>query len=863
MHLTDYNILYRLRFKPKLGRQIETSNTNIEAAEQSLVNSLLGTATGIANQLNDYYDTKVKPAQDVLLKSIFKITQKAEGSKERQVALEQTGMLDAISRIEGINDSMERSIISMTTLEQRNRDLNDAFGITTLDAQIFADSLIGVYDEIGINQDALKQYAADLNDFTNGFIVSTNSVHKATTAQQAYQTSLFAGQKYLQQNLGITKELAVKFEEYAVGMKTSAIDLAKNMMDGGFISGLADKTGLSQLQIAKNIIEDIAGLASDVRFEFSKSSSNLELAVMKARMLGTSMDKISKAGTAVLDVEQSVGSEIDYQLLTGQRLLVDGDKSFAQEMRLAKLKKDAPRQAELMYQILEKQRDSLQNIPGAMEKFGTLTGQSTEDVATMINNIDRAKELGIDNLLRGPQKDLEDKLKQLKTKAEADLKNAKTEQQLAAASGRLKAIQDFIVDPQQTKQTAHEQLVQKNLGDITTYLKSFVTTYERNSSGRVTQPPGSPRKMLGGTGTDIQLLGRDLIKALRAEAGKEQPAKLQDMKFDFQGAEAKFGAVYLYKDVTSFDEKTGLFKTLKSDVKALTGNVADFSNAMEQLTNTIKIERAKLYSEEGGPAGTTEREKKISEARSSKKARGGILDGPSHSQGGIQTAYGELEGGEAIINKRSTEKFAPLLSSINEAEGGVNFSPTYEKGGIANKLIRDTKSIYNIRNEYDVSNNYNNNYNETNSNLIKNNNTEFNSILNKLDSNINSNLIKNNTEFNSILNKLNSNINSNTNSNINSNLIKNNTEKIESQQQTELRTIENTNNNRNTIITEKLSTDIVNAIKTIQPQTLDIDKLAQSIANAMKSVKIQTTAVVKTDNTFGTSVMNNASRYTS
>jgi hypothetical protein len=58
--------------------------------------------------------------------------------------------------------------------------------------------------------------------------------------------------------------------------------------------------------------------------------------------------------------------------------------------------------------------------------------------------------------------------------------------------------------------------------------------------------------------------------------------------------------------------------------------------------------------------------------------RGGILSGRSHAQGGIPTPFGELEGGEAVINKRSTKMFMPLLSSINEAGGGKKFA----NGGI-------------------------------------------------------------------------------------------------------------------------------------------------------------------------------------
>ena len=57
---------------------------------------------------------------------------------------------------------------------------------------------------------------------------------------------------------------------------------------------------------------------------------------------------------------------------------------------------------------------------------------------------------------------------------------------------------------------------------------------------------------------------------------------------------------------------------------------------------------------------------------------GGLLSGRSHAQGGIpflldgQAGF-EAEGGEAIINKRSTSMFAPLLSAINVAGGGKKF----------------------------------------------------------------------------------------------------------------------------------------------------------------------------------------------
>ena len=66
-------------------------------------------------------------------------------------------------------------------------------------------------------------------------------------------------------------------------------------------------------------------------------------------------------------------------------------------------------------------------------------------------------------------------------------------------------------------------------------------------------------------------------------------------------------------------------------------------------------------------------------------ANGGMVNGKSHAQGGEKFAVGgrvvELEGGEAVINKRSTAMFSSQLSAMNSAGGGVKFAD----GGLLNQ----------------------------------------------------------------------------------------------------------------------------------------------------------------------------------
>lgn len=87
-------------------------------------------------------------------------------------------------------------------------------------------------------------------------------------------------------------------------------------------------------------------------------------------------------------------------------------------------------------------------------------------------------------------------------------------------------------------------------------------------------------------------------------------------------------------------------------------------------------------------AGGIARVSKIKSTPIPKKEKGGMLQGPSHADGGIPISVGgsmvEAEGGEAIINKRSTKMFAPLLSQINSFKG---FGKKFQDGGVISPAI--------------------------------------------------------------------------------------------------------------------------------------------------------------------------------
>ena len=81
----------------------------------------------------------------------------------------------------------------------------------------------------------------------------------------------------------------------------------------------------------------------------------------------------------------------------------------------------------------------------------------------------------------------------------------------------------------------------------------------------------------------------------------------------------------------------------------------------------------------------------IATIKSQKFAKGGILNGPSHAQGGIPmfskggAFYGEAEGGEAVMTKgvMKNPALASMASAINVAGGGV---PFFANGGVLDPI---------------------------------------------------------------------------------------------------------------------------------------------------------------------------------
>jgi hypothetical protein len=186
---------------------------------------------------------------------------------------------------------------------------------------------------------------------------------------------------------------------------------------------------------------------------------------------------------------------------------------------------------------------------------------------------------------------------------------------------------------------------------------------------------------------DFIVKGNDEKNKKQLEADKKlatEKKKLRDA--EVSGINASLdAAVGLAKEAFGENKAIAIAETVINTVRGIVRAIADYpfpySLIVSALVGAIgTVQTAKIAGIKFAHGGMV---RNISRY-------GGVLRGPTHARGGIPFSVKgnpgfEAEGGEAIINKKSTKMFRKELSMINQAGGGVAFGRggmTYATGNV-------------------------------------------------------------------------------------------------------------------------------------------------------------------------------------
>jgi len=409
---------YKLRQKPRLGAKQSTGKLEWE----ELSNEIMKLTQGASAAGKAYGETIGKILDDNARLS--------------------AGLGVIAGNYEKVNAEGLKLVKTLTFLEEHNKDLNDIFKVGSVVAGEFAENYRRVGEEIGFSDKTINKYVKSVAG-----IVGTTLL--ATSKQNRYTEAMIQGQAIMQESMGLSADQAEGFEQYSNSLGTYSTVMMQAIQgmatDMATQLGDASKAGAIQAEI----MGEIGSLSEETQLQYGRMPGNLETAVLKAKALGMTMENLKQTGEKLLDIESSVGDELEYQLLSGQRLVKNG-KSLTNAYRMAFMEGNGKKQAEIMNDILKDQGDTLRNNYMARKKMSDLLGIDEKTLTRSLNKQKIAAELGQEALLNLEGQDLTDKIKEL----EANFKGTDAEKE-----AYLKKLNEF--KSQTDTRTSHEKNMEK------------------------------------------------------------------------------------------------------------------------------------------------------------------------------------------------------------------------------------------------------------------------------------------------------------------------------------------------------------------------------------------------------------------
>ena len=354
-------------------------------------------------------------------------------------AKNQIGLEKLIGLQEGLGKTLVSAAQKSTFLEQRNKELNKSLNVNRGTAADLGDAYDKLGEKFTTGGKQIRKYAIELNSLLPLQAKNLVANKNATGGITNFGSSLLKTAKYMRENFGMSAEATQGFARFAATAHDGAAGTEEILAQTvGYTAELEKVTGLAGTTQA--ILSGISNLAADVQLQFRRYPTDLGLAVLKARMLGTSLGEVYSIGKNLLNIEQSVGNELEYQLLSGKRLVNQQGESLTQKFREATLSGDANASADALNEIIESQGDTIKDNFFARKQLAETLGIGEDKLSQMVQQRELLQDAG--------------------PEAEAILK--------LQGEDLATAINKFNVEATDTQKAALKQLVQNEANTMTT-----------------------------------------------------------------------------------------------------------------------------------------------------------------------------------------------------------------------------------------------------------------------------------------------------------------------------------------------------------------------------------------------------------
>lgn len=142
------------------------------------------------------------------------------------------------------------------------------------------------------------------------------------------------------------------------------------------------------LMTNKEAMKTLASIPKSVAVAFKGGTQELIKAAQKAKMLGMELSQVQQIGDGMLDIEQSLGKEMEARALTGKNLQLDAARMLALQGDTAGLQDEILKQAGSL--------EEFQNMNRIQQTaFADAMGMSVDEMTGMLTNAQKLKDIGM------------------------------------------------------------------------------------------------------------------------------------------------------------------------------------------------------------------------------------------------------------------------------------------------------------------------------------------------------------------------------------------------------------------------------------------------------------------------------------
>jgi hypothetical protein len=234
-------------------------------------------------------------------------------------ALQVGGIVGAFMLIVNV---IKMAVSAATELSNMSNELGQNLGVSYAQAELMTNEMINFQKT---SKDA-SATIAEMEAVQKSFMNSTGIAVSMTAAQADATADIGAAFGYSADQAG-----AINGQLVLMGMNideatTFQADMAKEAMEAGISTS--------------ELMEDIAGSADTIALYFGNNTKEMKRAAIEAKKMGMTLDGMASAAEGLLDFENSIAKEMEFQVLTGRTLQLDRARQLAVEGDLVGMSKE-------------------------------------------------------------------------------------------------------------------------------------------------------------------------------------------------------------------------------------------------------------------------------------------------------------------------------------------------------------------------------------------------------------------------------------------------------------------------------------------------------------------------------------------